>query len=538
MSYLVLARKWRPKTFQDIIGQEYITTTLRNALSSKKLAHALIFSGPRGIGKTSTARIVAKALNCESKNDETLMCEKDFCTFCAEISEGKSIDVQEIDAASHTGVNDVREIIENVKYLPSSAKNKVYIIDEAHMLSQAAFNALLKTLEEPPNHVLFILATTEPHKIPSTILSRCQRYDFRKVSVTEIKKNLEKIIEQEKVKIDEKSLFLISREADGSVRDSLSLMDQLIATFGNNIKFEEAISILGIVDNYVLKSLLKEIIEKNPKKSLEILSDSLSKGLNPKKIAEDLTKLLRHIIMLKICGDEIVTEFSEEEKKELLDLVSRESTESLELLFNLMLENSEKVQKSSFPEMSLESMIIKLSVVDKTVPINKILDKLDNLKKNINVENSEANNKIAENPREKKVDDNEKAENNDQKNINSEIFVNYVSQKSGIMGVHLESASSINFEKGKINIIFNENSINYESLNTNKSLNSLKEIANNILGKEVKIELLCLNTKEIHAEKKQKAKDKKDTIKESPLVKNALDIFDGRILKTKAKTKE
>jgi DNA polymerase-3 subunit gamma/tau len=256
MSYIVLARKWRPKTFDDVIGQEVITQTLKNAVSTGKIAHALIFSGPRGVGKTSTARIIAKALNCE-KGPTSDPCSN--CTFCREISEGKSLDVIEIDAASHTGVDDVREIIENTRYLPSSGKTKIYIIDEAHMLSQSAFNALLKTLEEPPPHVLFILATTEVHKIPVTILSRCQRYDFKKVSTANIKERIELISSSEGIKIPEETLYLIAQESDGSLRDALSIVDQLIATFGNEIKHEDATGILGVSDKSLIKSTIEAI---------------------------------------------------------------------------------------------------------------------------------------------------------------------------------------------------------------------------------------------------------------------------------------
>lgn len=534
MSYLVLARKWRPKTFDDIVGQEYITLTLKNAISSKKLAHALIFSGPRGVGKTSTARIVAKALNCENSKNGELVCTKDPCSFCQEISEGKSIDVQEIDAASHTGVNDVREIIENVKYLPSSGKTKVYIIDESHMLSQAAFNALLKTLEEPPEHVLFILATTGVHKIPATILSRCQRYDFKKVSVSEIKETLDQITKTEKISIDDKTLFLIAREADGSIRDSLSLLDQLIATFGSDITYQIAIEVLGIVDNYFLRSLLREIVNKNPKKCLEVLNDALKKGSSPKKIAEELTKLLRNVLMLKICGNDIVTDFSEDEKKELLEIISKESIQSLELLFNLMLESSENVQRSSFPEMSLESMIVKLSIVEKTMPINEIIEKIDRLTKKIDINNDTVSNRDPDlNKTDVKTELlHSKIEIDSDPNI--EQFKNHIKEKNTILSLHIEKASSIEKIESKIKIHFDNASINYDYLMRKKSKETLKSIAKEIFNDE--IDILIYHSD--NSQEKETDSNKKDQIKEDPIVKDALNLFDGRILKTKAKKKE
>src|SRR3990170_4804094 len=345
MSYIVLARKWRPKTFDDVIGQEVITQTLKNAVSTGKIAHALIFSGPRGAGKT--------------------------------------FDVIEIDAASHTGVDDAREIIENTRYLPSSGKTKIYIIDEAHMLSQSAFNALLKTLEEPPPHVLFILATTEVHKIPVTILSRCQRYDFKKVSTANIKERIELISSSEGIKIPEETLYLIAQESDGSLRDALSIVDKLIATFGNEIKHEDATGILGVSDKSLIKSTIEAILNKNPKKCIEILNEVSEKGVSPKRFAEDLLKLARYILLIKTCGKEIISEFSDDEKKELENLSRNESVETLEILFKMLLEGAEDVQRSFYPRMALEVTLVKLSLLERVVSLDDIFNKIDTLSKKI-----------------------------------------------------------------------------------------------------------------------------------------------------------
>ena len=327
MSYLVLARKWRPKVFDDVIGQEYIIQTLKNSISSGKTAHAFIFSGPRGVGKTSTARIVAKALNCKD-GPTNLPCSQ--CTNCQEISEGNSLDVIEIDAASHTGVKDIREIIENVKYLPSSGKTKIYIIDEAHMLSQSAFNALLKTLEEPPPHVLFILATTEVQKIPVTILSRCQRYDFKKVSTDKIKDRIKLVTSTENINIKEETIYLIAQESDGSLRDALSLLDQLVATFGTDIKHEEATRILGLLDKQLLRNAVSAIFKKDTKMCLETLNEASLKGVSPKRFAEDLLKTLRNALIIRASGGEILSNISKEEKREIEILSSDYGIESLE----------------------------------------------------------------------------------------------------------------------------------------------------------------------------------------------------------------
>lgn len=379
MAYKVLARKWRPQTFEDLIGQEFPAVTLRNSIESGKIAHALLFAGPRGTGKTSTARIVAKAVNCEEKDGEKYPCSTDQCSICKEISEGKSLDVQEIDAASHTGVADVREIIESVKYSPASAKKKVYIIDEVHMLSQSAFNALLKIMEEPPEHAIFILATTEAHKVPPTIMSRCQRYDFKKIPVEKIKESLEKITKAEGIKIDTETLYLIARESEGSMRDSLSLLDQLTVSFEDKITHTDVISLLGIPDNESLKSILRAVFAKEPAKCVELVRNAASKGISPRRMAQDIIYMMRNLLYLKICGKDFTSDLSPDEKDELSELVKNESTETVELLFNVIIEGGEKIRGSFYPEIVLELALVKMSTVGKVEKIDDILKRLERL---------------------------------------------------------------------------------------------------------------------------------------------------------------
>jgi len=261
MSYLVLARKWRPQTFDEIVGQEHIARTLSNALRSGKVAHAFLFTGLRGVGKTTAARILAKALNCE-KGPTPTPCNA--CVNCQEITAGNAVDVLEIDGASNTGVDDVREIIENVRYQPAKSRFKIYIIDEVHMLSTSAFNALLKTLEEPPPHVKFIFATTDPHKVPHTIHSRCQRYDFKRIPLRLIADRLAHITRSEGVTISDRVLFLIAREGEGSMRDAQSLLDQVIAFAGKTVRDEDVGTALGLADRKVLYAVAEAIVERNP----------------------------------------------------------------------------------------------------------------------------------------------------------------------------------------------------------------------------------------------------------------------------------
>ncbi len=377
-SYIVLARKLRPQTFDEVVGQDYIVKALCNAARSGKLAHALLLTGPRGVGKTSTARIVAKTVNCE-KPSEKRPCSKDSCESCSLISDGRAVEVQEMDAASHTSVNDVRDIIEKSRYLPASGKTKVYIIDEAHMLSQAAFNALLKTLEEPPAHVLFILATTEPHKIPATILSRCQRYDFRKVSVTEISSSLKDAAQNENIKIASETISTIALEADGSMRDALSLLDQLIATFGNNIDHTEALSLLGFADTNLMNEMFEAIMEKNPAKGIETLVKILDKGISPAKFAEGITSLVRTALILKVSGENSVPDISNERAALLLESAKDRSAQTLEMLFDMAMEMCDRVSRSFYQEMTVDAMVIRLCSADKPVPLDDIMRKLNKL---------------------------------------------------------------------------------------------------------------------------------------------------------------
>lgn len=554
MSYIVLARKWRPKTFDEVIGQQYITLALKNAITSEKLAHALIFSGPRGVGKTTTARIVAKALNCTRSDNENLVCkdQDNSCSFCTEISENRSVDVLEIDAASHTGVDNIREVTENVKYLPSSAKNKVYIIDEAHMLSGGAFNALLKTLEEPPSHVLFILATTESHKIPATIRSRCQNYDFKKLSIKDIRMQLERIAETEGITIDKETTTSISKESDGSIRDALSIMDQLVAAFGNNISYHNTVEALEILDKTYLHELLQDIIDKDPKKSIETLKHITRRGIPPRKIAGNLANIIRDALFIKIHGDKLDVELTDDDVKHIKKLISSKSPESLELIFSLAIENAEKVHKSSFPELCLEAMIIRLATItDTTIPINKIIEQIEDLSAKLKntpevtthtapntpnypvkhystVHNTESVDEST-NPYTK-----QQSSKTTKDDSSSNTFVSFVKEKNHFLGMHLEKADSIDEEEGNIKFIYSESSMSFES--SKNSLEELKSLACQYYNKaEMKIRVELKKVYEPTTKKsdtnKLPATQNDDNMHYKTAVENAIEIFEGRIIK-------
>ena len=299
MSYLVLARKYRPQNFEELVGQAHITELLRKSIESGRIAHAFLFCGPRGIGKTSCARILAKSLNCQ--NGPTLKpCGE--CSACMEIANGNSFDVIEIDGASNRGIDEIRTLRENVKFAPSYGRYKIYIVDEVHMLTSDAFNALLKTLEEPPEHVKFIFATTEVHKVPATILSRCQRFDFKRIQVEIIMANLQSICIKENLKANEEALFAIAKAAQGSMRDALSVLDQLSALSDKGIDAADVFSMLGMVEIEFLFDLTDALIARSCVKAFDIFNQIIERGKDIKQLGKDLTEHFRHLMIVKVGG--------------------------------------------------------------------------------------------------------------------------------------------------------------------------------------------------------------------------------------------
>lgn len=553
MSYLVLARKWRPKVFDDVIGQESIVQTLKNAISSRKIAHAFIFSGPRGVGKTSTARIVAKALNCKD-GPTNLPCSE--CTNCQEISEGSSLDVIEIDAASHTGVKDIREIIENVKYMPSSGKTKIYIIDEAHMLSQSAFNALLKTLEEPPPHVIFILATTEIQKIPVTILSRCQRYDFRKVSTAKIMDRIKLVTSTEKIKVGDETIQLIAQEADGSLRDGLSLMDQLIATFGTEIGHEDAIRILGVLDRQLLLRAFSAILRKDAKLCLETLHEASLRGVSPKRFAEDLLRTLRNALIIKTCGMETLSNTSKEEIGEIESMSADHTVGSLEFLFNLMLKAAEEVNQSFYPQMALEVNLVKMTILDSSIDIEDILRRIRQLENGLVNAGATPNDKeafrnsVVKGPAKTQAGVSHRRESGNEtrgaeakkggekKSERASDFFRFLKGKKPVIAMQLEHAESVQLGDSIIKIKFPSQSIHYDYITRKETQDALRELSREFFGIEYKIVAVENASNSESRSLSDKNSEIRSQIQGIQAVQDAMDIFGGRIVNIKIRQKE
>ncbi len=363
---LVLYRKYRPQTFSEIIGQEHVVQTLTNAICSGITSHAYLFAGPKGSGKTTIARLLAKAFNCHNrKKNEFEPCNK--CSSCLEIMQGNSIDLIEIDAASHRGIDEMRELRDGIKFAPTKSKYKVFIIDESHQLTKEAANALLKTLEEPPSHAIFILATTEIHKMISTIISRCQRFDFRKLTLSEIVKRLEIIIKKENAKVEKAALELIALNSSGSIRDAESLLEQVL-TFSSDpsgkkeIKAEDIKDLLGLVEIGLISQFCDFIIEKKAAEAIDFLNEIFDRGLDLQEFIKSLINYLRQALILKLTGAEaenpVIAGFTKEEFQKLTKQAATFKEQELRQILNLFLEAENKIKYSPIPQLPLELAII------------------------------------------------------------------------------------------------------------------------------------------------------------------------------------
>ena len=378
MSYLVLARKYRPQTFEQVVAQSHITRTLTNAISADRVAHAILFSGPRGTGKTTVARILAKAMNCK---DGPTPVPCNACRSCHEITAGNAADVFEIDGASNNSVDQVRELRENVKYMPAHSPYKIYIIDEVHMLSTAAFNALLKTLEEPPSHVMFMFATTEPHKIPITILSRCQRHDFRRIDLNSISRHMASLCRQEGIEIPEESLGLIAREAGGSMRDGLSLLDQIMTCAQGPITHEQVLDILGIVDRKAIFDLSEAILNADIPAVLNLLDEIYDRGHDMKKLYADLLEHFRNLLVAAM-GKKVgkLVDLPSGELEQLVAQAEPISSTALNQILDLLFKEEANIRLSPQPKLALEVAMIRILRSKPVLPIDVLIDKLDALR--------------------------------------------------------------------------------------------------------------------------------------------------------------
>ncbi len=377
MSYEVLARRWRPQTFDDVVGHAHAVTALRNAIELGRLPHALLLCGPRGVGKTTLARIIARGLNCE-QGPTASPCGS--CDPCREIAAGTSLDVQEVDAASNTGVDSVREIRESVRYAAAPGRHRIFIIDEVHMLSTAAFNALLKTLEEPPPRSLFVLATTDPQKIPATVLSRVQRFDLKTLPAAEVLGRLLEIARAEELEIPESVLRALVREGGGSVRDSLTLLDRLTSGLGAKISEAEAAAVLDLIDRRVVVAIVEPVLAGDPGQALLALRAALERGIEPSRLAADLLAELRDLLVARLVEDPgALIDAAPEEVEAIRERASAHAPETLQQLFRVLLTRNQDLAHAPRPDHVLEMAVARLASLPGAEDIGRLLARLDAL---------------------------------------------------------------------------------------------------------------------------------------------------------------
>ncbi len=371
MSYQVLARRWRPLTFSSVVGQKHVTATLANAIERDRVAHAFLFTGTRGVGKTTVARLLARALNC-TQRDGAEPCNK--CPSCEGALSGSSVDVMEIDGASNRGIDEVRDIIEAARYLPASSRFKIYIIDEVHQLTTPAFNALLKLLEEPPAHVKFIMATTEAHRLPQTVLSRCQRYDFRRIIRDEISSHLVLMAKDEGVEVGEDAIALIAREADGSMRDAQSLLEQVLAVADGLVGADQAAELLGLVGRQAVTDTVRAVVIGDAARVVEIVAELDAVGADPERFLAEVLGLLRHVAVAQAAGpDSLGPSAVAADKETAKDLADKRSRLDVQRIFGLLLATAEDLKRGGQPELVLEMGLLKAASLDKVESAAEIL---------------------------------------------------------------------------------------------------------------------------------------------------------------------
>lgn len=503
-----LYRVYRPKNFSNVIGQEHIVRTLKNQIENNNVGHAYLFCGTRGTGKTSTAKIFSRAVNCTNlHNDEP--CNE--CENCREILEDKTMDVVEIDAASNNSVDDIRELRENVKYSPAKAKYKVYIIDEVHMLSQGAFNALLKTLEEPPSYVIFILATTEPHKIPATILSRCQRFDFKRVTVKDISSRMRYICEKEGIEADEKALNLIARNSQGALRDALSILDQCISFEGNKISYNDVIELLGSVNIEQLFDLAESIIKEDTRKSLQILNDFIIWGKDVRNLVNDLIDHFRNLMVCKISNDldEIISL-----PEETIDLLKQQAetidTNNLIRILNILSEAQDGMKISSNPRVLMEVTMMKIAQPMFDESKEALIKRIENLEQKIEsgnikvnhistnqtVDNFNENNQQNNNTVEKQEDENIEYENlkgDDIKLVEKswkKILQKMKEDKNQVIRALLQDVDSFNISEDTLYIIFTDNySFAKSRLDSPATIQYVEKVIREVLNRSFSVKI-------------------------------------------------
>ena len=541
MAYTVIARKWRPKTFDEIVGQKHVSQTLKNAIANSRIAHAYLFSGTRGVGKTTTARVMAKALNCESGPTPT-PCNQ--CIECEEINSGRAVDVIEIDGASNRGIDEIRELREKAIYSSARGRYKIYIIDEVHMLTREAFNALLKILEEPPAHIIFMFATTEINKIPITILSRCQSFVLKRISIQEIVGQLEMICEKEGIHIKNEELFLIAKSAEGSMRDAQGLVDQIVSFAGKDIKREDVMTILGSVEQTVFKGLLEGINRQDPNTVLKALKELTYQGSDIGLFVRDLLEFVRSLMITKVTEDPYsLIELPKDRVDEIKELASEFTDEELHQIFDILSRTESEIGYHSDPVLLLEMTFLKLVKIRSLKSVENIIERLDRLEKSFS---EKGDIPVTEKPvkKEEKKSEAEPVPLPQEEEIQSGRFegkeeldrlwakvIERSEKKKKWLPSVLSNLTPISLEGGVLEIGFlKKNSFCKDSVKDNRKL--ISEAIHEVVGKEVKLKI-----NDILIEKDNGTNEDEVTVEddasEGEVLKETLEIFGGEVVKEK-----
>ncbi|MBL0699798.1 MAG: DNA polymerase III subunit gamma/tau [Desulfosarcina sp.] len=559
MSYLVLARKYRPQTFDQVIGQNHVTQTLTNAIAQNRVHHAILFAGPRGTGKTTIARILAKAMNCKNG---PVVSPCNTCRSCREITLSGAADVFEIDGASNNSVDQIRELRENIKYMPAHSLYKIYIIDEVHMLTLSAFNALLKTLEEPPAHVMFMFATTEPHKIPITILSRCQRHDFRRINAEAIAGHMQKLCEDEGVNIAIESLGLIAREAGGSMRDALSLLDQVMAAGHGDISHGQVINILGVVDRKIIFEISDAVMRGDLSILLDILDELYDYGHDMKKLYADIVEHFRNMLVAKI-GKKVnkLVDLPVHELEMISGQVKGVSATYLNQVFDILFQEESIVRYSDRPKLSIEMAFIRILQVKPALPIELLIQKLDDLISNpgdlppneldeiykAKIDHHTENNLYREKepeaqhdseanvphvqpvkPAQRSGDDHFQNIENSWKKI-----CNALSSKHPALCAHLKNSSIKKMNGQGLEISVNGNNYNYKTVSQEKNLSIIRKACQDCFGDQTEIKIRAGNSKENNSDKIMGSEHLRQEALNHPLINDITEIFSAKVLEVK-----
>lgn len=538
MAYKVIARKFRPQTFEEVVGQAHVTRTLVNSICEGRIAHAFLFAGERGVGKTSIARILAKALNCHTGMTDR-PCGS--CPSCLEIAAGNSIDVHEIDGASNRGVDDIRALRENVRYLPTRDRYKIFIIDEVHMLTDQAFNALLKTLEEPPPHVVFILATTEPQKIPDTIISRCLRFDFRRIPTKDIIEHLEHIARQEKIEVSKHGLYLIAREAEGSMRDAQSILERAVSYCGMRIQDNDLQEMLGHIDRRQLFTMLEGLVAGDPRACIAGLARLYEAGVDLKRCYYAFLELLRDLLMIKtLPAQSGLVEASDEDLRQLREVADRISAEGLQRCFRLWFSAESDVVRSASPKTALEVCLLEMVQVKDSVPVDELISRIEQLQRQM--EKAQTFSQVAAEPPQQaapSVRDTRQVKPTPEPPRSGETssgsLLAFIAEKDPKFSLYFQQATVKVSSEGTVTVQFPPGNFFLDYVKEPETERKLRDLCQEYLGRSVKVVLQAQpdsekkNGQERRSPEQMK-KHREQQVLHNPVIQNVLKTFNGKIV--------